>query len=151
MNFLVQHKNGLGVQNLLNLFVSLPAFLKHASLAGQGPSSLFPTFSRAVCLVVFYEQYILCGPMLNFQGFAVPMFCDPAEMGDFSTIADKGFADFLAKNILLAPFTLTYEAVLSILGQPVTGQRPDFLGIYPRESSLWRPKAGKTPHNPAWS
>jgi hypothetical protein len=126
--------------------MSLLAFLRHAAIAGQGPGTGFlPTVTRGIGLLLFYERYIHLGPGVNLVGFSLPAIHDPTEKGDFSTIAGKAFADFLAKGILGATFTFTYEAALANLGLPITGHRPDFLCTLPNGQFSLESKGLGTP------
>lgn len=131
MQLNVEHIDSAGVLSEFQLQISLPRFLKHAALAGQGPGALFPTLSRGIGLLLYYQQYIQVGTGFALTGLNAPAAADPTELGDFSTIAGKAFADLLAKFLVPASFTFTYEAVLSAAGQPIVGVRPDFYCISP--------------------
>jgi hypothetical protein len=146
----VEHINGAGVVNNFNLDVSLPVFLKHAALAGQGPGpTLFPTLTRGIGLLLYYQEYINIGPGLTLIGFHRPAICDPTELGDFTTIAAKTFADILAKFVLATPFTFTYEAALVALGLPLIGSRPDFFCLSPAGQFSLEAKGRQTVTAPA--
>lgn len=146
----VEHINGAGVVNNFVLGISLPVFLKHAALAGQGPGpTLFPTLTRGFGLLLYYQDYINVGPGLTLQGFHRPTICDPTELGDFTTIAGKTFADILAKFVLGTPFTFTYEAALVALGFPLIGPRPDFFCISPAGQFSLESKGRQTVTAPA--
>lgn len=123
----VQHVDGAGVKKPITQSISLLQFIKHGALAGQGPgATFFPTLTRGIGLLLFYQEYIRVDSSLSLTGFNLTAGGDPTELGDFSTIAGKAFADILAKKVLGAPFTFTYEAALAAAGYPVVGVRPDF-------------------------
>lgn len=109
--------------------ISLPGFLKHAAIAGQGRDfGLLPSLSRGLGTLLLYNRYIHTAWWLRFEGFRQTdmMFLDPTEQGDFSTLIGKAIADHLAKRLLAAKFTHTYEAAMYAAGHPLTGERPDF-------------------------
>lgn len=107
--------------------ISLPAFLKHAALTGQGQNfGILPTISRGLGALMFYNRY-LDYEILKFNGFRksdLNLF-DPTDQGAFSTIVGKAMADFLAKNMLQAKYTHSYESAMVLMGYPVVGPRPD--------------------------
>lgn len=128
----VEHKDGAGSVSHLHFNVSLPAFLKHAALAGQRHSTLFPTLTRGIGLLLYYQDYVDVLWPRKFYGFNRPQFGDPTELGDFSTIVGKAFADFLAKRVVGASYTFTYEAALLEKNLLIKGPRPDFFCISPK-------------------
>src|SRR5690348_5973801 len=86
----------------------LPAFLKHAAVAGRGGGrSVSSTLRRAIGVALFYGDYLNKVGWLRLHGFRLPpnFISDPTELGDFSTLVGKAVADFLAKRLLNAKFT----------------------------------------------
>lgn len=140
----VEHIDSSGVLTTLPFSISLPKFLKHGAVAGQGPSALFPSLARGIGLLLYYQNYIQVGPGFALNGFIEPAVTDPTELGDFSTIAGKAFSDILAKAIVQAPFTFTYEAALALAGQPIAGTRPDFYCLSPAGPFSMESKGRKT-------
>lgn len=109
--------------------MTLPAFLKHAAITGQGPRfGILPSLARGLGVLMFYRRYIDAPRWSGWSGFrkADLQFNDPTEQGDFSTLAGKAIADFLAKRLLGAKFTHAYEAAMHVRGLPIVGPRPDF-------------------------
>lgn len=107
--------------------ISLPAFLKHAALSGQGQMfGVLPTIARGLGAFMFYNRYIDFD-FLNFRGFRTAdlNLYDPTDQGAFSTIVGKAIADFLAKNILGAKYTHSYESAMVLMDHPIVGERPD--------------------------
>lgn len=111
------------------LQISLPAFLKHAAIAGSGDDlGVLPSLARGIGTMLFYGRYIDAPWLFRFKGFQRPdlKFHDPTEIGDFSTLVGKTLADYLAKRLLHAKFTHTYEAAMCATGYKSFGSRPDF-------------------------
>ncbi|MCC7310653.1 MAG: hypothetical protein IT510_05345 [Sulfuritalea sp.] len=109
--------------------MSLPAFLKHAAIAGQGPRfGILPSLARGLGFLMFYGRYIDAPRWSEWSGFrkADLRFTDPTEQGDFSTLVGKAVADYLAKRLSGAKFTHTYEAAMRQKGHKISGARPDF-------------------------
>ncbi len=116
--------------SVLKPILSLPAFLKHAAISGQGGDYGFlPSMSRGIGVMMFYGRYFDMNWLLKFHGFKKPLmhFYDPTEQAAFSNIVGKAIADFLSKEILGAKFTHSYEAVMYAMGYGVShySQRPD--------------------------
>ena len=127
MELNVEHVNQAGKLNK-KYDLTLPAFLKHAAISGQGCNyELLPSLARGIGAMMYYGHYINSNWFLNFKGFKKSelKFYDPTEQGDFSTIVGKAIADFLAKEILKAKFTHSYEAAMHVMKKPIAGSRPD--------------------------
>lgn len=118
-----------GVLHLQTPELSLAGFLKHAAITGQGDDfGLLPSLARGIGAFLLYGRYIDTHWWFGLNGFRQPdmRLLDPTEMGDFSTLVGKAIADHLAKRLLDAKFTHTYEAAMYAAGHPLTGERPDF-------------------------
>jgi hypothetical protein len=119
-------------RNLSNRTESINGFglIKHLAIAGQGYLPSVKYYTRTVGLFLHYIEY------LKFQDISASHFSepppvrrDPTEKGDFSTLAGKGIADFLAKKLSGAKVTHNYESAMTIAGFKVTGKRPDLYCI----------------------
>ncbi|TRZ99528.1 MAG: hypothetical protein D4R84_01805 [Rhodocyclaceae bacterium] len=136
MKINVEYKDRQGNLEIRKLRMSLPAFLKHAAIAGQGPRlGILPSLARGLGVLMLYGRYIDAPCWSEWSGFkkAGLQFADPTEQGDFSTLAGKALADFLAKQLLGAKFTHTYEAAMHVRGLPIPGPRPDFYCTTPTQ------------------
>jgi hypothetical protein len=136
MKISVKYKDQQGSLEMRELRMSLPAFLKHAAIAGQGPMfGILPSLARGLGVLMFYGRYIDAPRWSEWSGFrkADLQFTDPTEKADFSTLVGKALADFLAKQILGAKFTHTYEAAMRHKGLKISGARPDFYCTTPTQ------------------
>lgn len=146
----------------LPLHISLPEFLKHAAIAGQGVhNGGRPTIQRAIGLLLYFHEYIDIQAS-HFSGFRYPTIKDPTELAQFSNIVGKAFADLVAKRYAGAIHTLTYEMAMINSGHSLTGKRPDFYCITATDAfaleakgrigsvsnaqmTAWKTQAGKGP------
>lgn len=136
MKIIVEHKDQQGQLDTPVLSMSLPAFLKHAAIAGQGPRfGILPSLARGLGVLMFYGRYIDTSGWTGLNGFrkSIFRFSDPTEQGDFSTLVGKAVADYLAKRLLGAKFTHTYEAALREKEHKISGARPDFYCTTPTQ------------------
>ncbi|HDS1580356.1 TPA: hypothetical protein QEL15_002447 [Stenotrophomonas maltophilia] len=108
--------------------MSLPAFLKHLAISGQGErGGALMALSRGAGAYLFHRRYFDVR-LWRLAGLrrAHPYLHDPTDQGDFSTLAGRAVADFLAKKLLDAKFTHGYEAAMQLKKLPLVGDRPDF-------------------------
>lgn len=129
MKIQVEYIDQQGTLTYPKLQIPLTGFLKHTAIAGQGDDfGLLPSLARGIGAMLLYGRYIDTNWWFNFKGFRKTdlQFLDPTEQGDFSTLVGKGVADYLAKRLLDAKFTHTYEAAMYIAGHRLSGPRPDF-------------------------
>lgn len=81
--------------------------------------------------MLFQFSYFLQSSSLRNDKFSLPPhnLYDPTEQGQFSNIAGKAIADFLAKKIDNALYTVNYEAAMKMGNMPIAGSRPDLLAF----------------------
>lgn len=122
------HKNGLGISTTKVLKISTLGLLKHFGLAGQNYGTTMRAIRRAIGMYFQYSDFFN-QKSLNASKFSQPLpaFYDPTEIGDFSTIAGKAIADFLARRLDNATHTHTYEAAMHAKGHRLSSKskRPD--------------------------
>jgi len=113
------------------LDITLLAFLKHFSMVARGRRTLLESIPRMVSSAILYADYIPCRPFSKALGFNDPPDerYDQHEKGTFSGLVGKAIADFLAKRIDKAIYSVSYEAVMMKSGLPIAKQRPDLLCI----------------------
>lgn len=109
------------------------ALIKHIVCAGTGRFSIFnPLYylRKSFGMLSYYNEY------LNRHDFELGKFScppetsnhyDPTELSQFSCIAGKGIADFLAKRIDNAIFSVGYEAFLKQNRITLRGTRADLV------------------------
>ena len=128
MNIEVEYLDKHGTISKQNHYISKLALVKHMAIAGQGYA---PTSKRVFKIFGMFLQYsyFLQSNALKQDKFSLPPhnIYDPTEISHFSNIAGKGIADFLAKKIDKALYTVNYEAAMKIKKIPITGSRPDLL------------------------
>ena len=122
------HKNGLGISTTKVLKLSTLGLLKHFGLAGQNYGTTMRAIRRAIGMYFQYSDFFN-QKSLSASKFSrpLPSFYDPTEIGDFSTIAGKAIADFLARRLDNATHTHTYEAAMHAKGHRLSSKsrRPD--------------------------
>jgi len=126
----VEYLNKRGKILNKNYSISKIGLVKHMAIAGQryAPSShkILKTIG-----MFFQFSYFLQSSFLKKNKFSLPPnnLYDPTEKGQFSNIAGKAIADFLAKKIDNAIYTVNYEAAMKIKNIPIIGSRPDLLAF----------------------
>lgn len=136
MRIHVEYIDQQGVLSVQKPQMPLPGFLKHAAIAGQGSDfGLLPSLARGLGAMFLYGRYIDTNWWFAFRGFrkADMRFLDPTEQGDLSTLVGKAIADYLAKRLLGAKFSHTYEAAMYAAGYTLAGPRPDFYCTTPTQ------------------
>ena len=129
MEIEVEHKKNVN-KTTRNYYISRLAFVKHMAIAGQGyaphPRKVLKTIG-----MFFQYGYFLQRKAFYNNRFSVPPdeIYDPTEKGQFSNLAGKAIADFLAKRIDNALYTVNYEAAMRMKGLPIIGRRPDLLAF----------------------
>ncbi|WP_313032402.1 hypothetical protein [Massilia alkalitolerans] len=144
MNIEIDYLDRNGNSSTLVRSLSLPAFLKHAALAGRADHLSFPAaVFRAVGLLLTNREYLYFGRNFSWLGFnpLPPYMVDPTELGDFSTIVGRAVGDYLAKSLLNAKISHTYEAAMNIMGLPLKGKRPDLYCVTSTEQFAVEAKA----------
>jgi hypothetical protein len=127
MRIQTEHLNAAGILTYPDIRVSLPAMLKHMSIAGQSFMPSTYGFIRAIGIFFHYYYYFDHDLFYRLNRFQ-PMpeaYMDPTEKGTFSMLVGKAIADFMAKRLYNANFTYTYEAAMVRFGFPISGSRPD--------------------------
>jgi hypothetical protein len=113
-----------------NYSISKIGLVKHMAIAGQRHA---PSSHKILKTIGMFFQfgYFLQSSSLKNDKFSLPPnnLYDPTEKGQFSNIAGKAIADFLAKKIDNAIHTVNYEAAMKMLGMSITGSRPDLLAF----------------------
>ena len=135
-------RNGTYSTELRSL--SLPVFLKHAALAGRADYLSFPAgIIRATGILLSNLEYFEFSKNFSWVGFTPlpPYMTDPTEHGDFSKIIGRAIGDYLAKTLLNAKFSHSYEAAMNIMGFPLIGKRPDLYCVTRTEQFAVEAKA----------
>ena len=138
MRLLVKRKDARG--NITNQVIELPwlAFVKHMAISGQGYIPAIRKFWRMLGMFFLYSDY-MGHPFNHNSSFSqppVPLY-DPTSTAQFSNIAGKAIADFLAKRLDGATVTFGYEAALKSRDLPIRGKRPDLLCANPLSHTLF--------------
>ena len=130
MKIAVEYLDKDGNRSNINYDISKIGLVKHMATAGQryAPSShkILKTIG-----MFFQFSYFLQSSSLKNDKFSLPPnnLYDPTEKGQFSNIAGKAIADFLAKKIDNAIHTVNYEAAMKMKGMSIIGSRPDLLAF----------------------
>lgn len=131
MEYLDKH----GIISNQNYYISKLGLVKHMAIAGQRYAPTSKKIFKTIGMFLQYS-YFLQSSALNKDKFSLPPYniYDPTEKSQFSNIAGKGIADFLAKKIDNALYTVNYEAAMKIKGMPIVGSRPDLLAFSNKET-----------------
>jgi hypothetical protein len=116
--------------NITNLQEKMPwlAYIKHMAISGQSFSPFINKLKKMLGMFFVYSDYLGLSSYRN-SSFSkpAPPFYDQTTTAQFSNIAGKAIADFLAKKLDKAIISFNYDAALKISGLPVQGIRPDLL------------------------
>lgn len=117
MEIEVEHQDGNKNINLKKFNLSTLGLIKHFGLAGQSYGTTIRAIRRAIGVYFFYYDYFKRKDIINSR-FSKPAnyFYDPTDQGDFSTVAGRAIADFLARRIDGATHTITYEGAMLLDG-----------------------------------
>ena len=130
MQIEVEYLNKYGKILKQDYSISKLALVKHMAIAGQ---KYAPSSHKILKIIGMFLQfdYFLQSSSLRNNKFSIPPnnLYDPTEKGQFSNIAGKAIADFLAKKIDNALYTVNYEAAMKMKGMPILGSRPDLLAF----------------------
>lgn len=132
MELNVEHVDAAGKVNCTKFRITLPAFLKHFSMVARGRRTLLASIPRMVSSAILYADYIpCCRSFHKALGFNEPPTerYDLHEKGTFSGLVGKAIADYLAKRIDKAIYSVPYESEMVKRGFQIIGQRPDLLCI----------------------
>lgn len=117
MDIEVIHKDASGVSTTKSFNLSTLGLIKHFGLAGQNYGTTIRAIRRAIGAYFLYHDYFKRTDLLNSRFSKPPAhFYDPTDQGDFSTIAGRAIADFLARRIDGATHTYTYEGAMLMAG-----------------------------------
>lgn len=135
MNIEVKHKDQYGNITNRSYYISRLALVKHVAIAGQKYAPHPKKIMRTIGMFFQYSYYLQRRAFYN-DRFSVPPqeIYDPTEKGQFSNLVGKAIADFLAKKIDKALYTVNYEAAMIMKGMPITGSRPDLLAFKKNET-----------------
>ena len=130
MKIAVEYLDKHGNISNKNYSISKIGLVKHMAIAGQRYA---PNSHKILKTIGMFFQfgYFLQSSSLKNNKFSLPPnhLYDPTEKGQFSNIAGKAIADFLAKKIDNAIHTINYEAAMRIKGMPISVGRPDLLAF----------------------
>lgn len=126
----VEYRNSAGKKEDKQFKMTKMALLKHMAWAGMGMAPE-PKKLRKFIGMFFHLNDFLQNDHLKNGRFSLPPdeLYDPTEKAQFSNIAGKGIADFLAKRTHNTLFTVNYEAAMKLQGLPITGGRPDLIAF----------------------
>jgi hypothetical protein len=117
MEIEVIHKDSLGVSTNKLFNLSTLGLIKHFGLARQSYGTTIRALRRAIGAYFLYHDFFKRSDLINSRFSKPPAyFYDPTEQGDFSTIAGRAIADFLARRIDGATHTCTYEGAMLMGG-----------------------------------
>ena len=136
MDIEVDYLDRTGASSTVRINMSLPCFLKHAALAGRANHLSFAAaVTRSLGILMANHEYFSFKFPKGWIGFSPlpPYIFDPTELGDFSTIAGRAVGDYLAKKLLRANLSHSYEAVMHMLGYQMKGPRPDLYCVTANE------------------
>jgi hypothetical protein len=135
MNIEVKYKDQNGHISNRNYNISRLAFVKHMAIAGQRYAPHPRKILKTIGMVLQYGYYLRRNAFYKNRFSLQPReVSDPTEKGQFSNIAGKAIADFLAKKIDNALYTVNYEAAMRMKGMKITGSRPDLLAFKNNET-----------------
>lgn len=135
LNIEVEYLDKHGTMSNQNYYISKLGLVKHMAIAGQRYAPTSKKIFKTIGMFLQYS-YFLQSNSLNKDKFSLPPYniYDPTEKAQFSNIAGKGIADFLAKKIDNALHTVNYEAAMKIKKMPIVGSRPDLLAFTNNET-----------------
>jgi len=135
LNIEVEYLNKYGVMSNNTYSISKLGLVKHMAVAGQRYAPTSKKIFKTIGMFLQYS-YFLQTKALNKDKFSLPPYeiYDPTEKAQFSNIAGKGIADFLAKKIDNALHTVNYEGAMKIKKIPIIGSRPDLLAFTNNET-----------------
>jgi len=135
LNIEVEYLDKHGTMSNQNYYISKLGLVKHMAIAGQRYAPTSKKIFKTIGMFLQYS-YFLQSNSLNKDKFSLPPYniYDPTEKAQFSNIAGKGIADFLAKKINNALHTVNYEAAMKIKGMSIIGSRPDLLAFTNNET-----------------
>jgi len=130
LNIEVEYQDIHGVLSHRNYNISKLGLVKHMAIAGQRHAPSSHKILKTIGMFFQFGYYLQSNSLKN-DKFSLPpnYLYDPTEKGQFSNIAGKAIADFLAKKIDNAIHTVNYEAAMKMKGMPITGSRPDLLAF----------------------
>ena len=110
--------------------ISKIGLVKHMAIAGQRYAPNSHKILKTIGMFFQFSYYLQSNSLRN-NKFSLPpnYLYDPTEKGQFSNIAGKAIADFLAKKIDNAIHTVNYEAAMKMKDMPITRSRPDLLAF----------------------
>lgn len=135
MDIEVEYIDKHGAMSNSTYSISKLGLVKHMAIAGQRYAPTSKKIFKTIGMFLQYS-YFLQSSALNKDKFSLPPYniYDPTEKSQFSNIAGKGIADFLAKKIDNALHTVNYEAAMKIKKMPIVGRRPDLLAFTNNET-----------------
>lgn len=122
----IENKDKIGNINTKKENISNLILTKHMAIAGQGYLPTPAKFLRCIGRFLSYSNYFGTSTSCCFRtptGYEY----DPTEKNQFSNLAGKAIADYLAKQISGAKITYNYEAAMKINKYSIKGSRPDLL------------------------
>lgn len=130
MKIAVEYLDKHGNLSNKNYSISKIGLVKHMAIAGQRHAPSSHKILKTIGMFFQFGYYLQSNSLKN-DKFSLPPnhLYDPTEKGQFSNIAGKAIADFLAKKIDNAIHTVNYEAAMKMKGMPITGSRPDLLAF----------------------
>jgi hypothetical protein len=130
MDIKVEYFDQNGLCSNLTESINIFGLLKHLAIAGQGYLPSLKYYIKMVGIFCRFIEYLDRNALIN-SYFSEPpnIRRDPTEKANFSTLAGKGIADFLAKKLSNAKITHNYEAAMTIAGYKIKGSRPDLYCI----------------------
>ena len=128
MNIEVEYIDNNGNKSNKNYYISKLGLVKHMAVSGQRYAPAPHKISRIMGMF-FRFSYFLQSSFLKDNKFSQPpdILYDLTEKSHFSNIAGKAIADFLAKKIDNAIYSVNYEAAMKMKNMPIIGGRPDLL------------------------
>lgn len=127
MNIQVEYKDSSGQISQMQKKITYPAFIKHLAVAGMGCMPKPTKFIRFLRMLFFYNSFL---KHFNKDKFNYPIYGyihDPTEKSQFSNMAGEAIADFLAKKLDKAIYTVNYETVMKMENKQLKGHRPDLI------------------------
>ena len=132
MTLNVEYKDVDGIIHNRSYTMTRFAFVMHMVIAGQGCTPRHQKFLRIIGMFIHFSPYMQRQAFYN-SSIAEPPF-SPSELtekGQFSNLVGKAIADLFSKRIDNFLYTVNYEAVIHLLGQPLSGCRPYLVTFSP--------------------
>lgn len=138
MRIFIEHRDQFSNINDKTIHMSYLAFIKHMAFSGLGGKLDLYKITRFCGSFFDYFEIFHEGPNYAFN-LPESIRYNTTEKGQISNKIGVAIADFLAKRIYCASYTVNYETAMNFKGLPIKGRRPDlycFSAVNKKQFSL---------------